>query len=205
MKVILLEDVYKKGVAGEVVDVAPGYARNYLIPKGLAVKVTPGTLRQMETLRKQAEVRRAEREQEFSKIAGQIENLTLYFSVKAGEKGKLYGSVTPAEIAERLQEELGLEIDRRRVGNRPLRELGEFQVPVRLDTGLTPTVRVILFREGEDPRLVAEAEEEEEATEEEAAEAVEQEQEEEAPAEEVAAEGEEAAGAELPDEEPVEE
>jgi large subunit ribosomal protein L9 len=160
MKVILLEDVYKQGVAGEVVNVAPGYARNFLIPKRLAVKVTPGALKQSETLRQHVEVRRAEKEEKFSKIGEQVEGLTLYFGVKASETGKLYGSVTPVEIADLLKDEIGLEIDRRRVGDRPLRELGEHMVPVRLDAGLAPAVRVIVFREGEDPRLMeAEAEE----------------------------------------------
>jgi large subunit ribosomal protein L9 len=161
MKVILLEDVYKQGVAGEVVNVAPGYARNFLIPRGLAVKVTPGALKQSEALRQRVEVRLAEKEEKFGKVAEQVEQLTLYFSVKASETGKLYGSVTSAEISEQLKTEIGLEIDRRRVGDRPLRELGEHMVPVRLDTGLAPAVRVIVFREGEDPRLM-EAEEVEE-------------------------------------------
>ncbi len=152
MKVLLLEDVYKKGVAGEVVDVAPGYARNYLIPRGMAVKATPGTLRRLENLRNRAEARREERSKEFSDLAERIEKLTLYFGVKAGETGKLYGSVTSAEIAEQLHEQLGLEIDRRRVGDRPLRELGVFHVPVRLETGLVPNVKVVIHREGEDPR-----------------------------------------------------
>ncbi len=157
MKVILLTDIYKKGVAGDVVDVAPGFARNYLIPRGMAVKATPGAMRRLENLRKHSEVRRAERGQEFGKIAEQIEGLTLYFGVRAGETGKLYGSVTPAEIAEQLHELVGLEIDRRRIGDRPLRELGTFEVPVRLDANLTPHVKVIIFREGEDPRLAGAA------------------------------------------------
>jgi large subunit ribosomal protein L9 len=163
MKVILLQDVYKQGVAGEVVDVAPGYARNFLIPQGLAVKATPGALRQSENLRQNADVRRAERDKEYQVIAEKIESLTLYFGVKAGETGKLYGSVTPMDISERLQENIGLEIDRRRIGDRSLRELGEFPVPVRLEAGLTPSVRVVIFREGEDPRLMEAAEAEAEA------------------------------------------
>jgi large subunit ribosomal protein L9 len=160
MKIILLQDVYKKGVAGEVVNVAPGFARNYLIPRGIAVKATPGALRKAESLRKQADVRRAEREKEFDVIADKIRDLKLYFSVKAGETGKLYGSVTPADIAEQLNKEIGLDIDRRRIGDRPLRELGEFSVPVRLEAGLAPLVKVVVYREGHDPRLEAEAEEE---------------------------------------------
>jgi len=158
MKIILLEDVYKQGVAGDVVDVAPGYARNYLIPRGMAVKASAGMLRRLETLRKQAEVRRAKRDKEYGQIAEKIQDLTLYFSVKASEAGKLYGSVTNAQIAEQLEELIGLEIDRRRIGDRPLRELGEFDIPVRLDAGLAPTIKVIVFREGDDPRLVEEEE-----------------------------------------------
>lgn len=152
MKVILLQDVYKKGVAGEVVNVAPGYARNFLIPRGMAVKATPGGLKQFEHLRQHSDVRRAERDQEYQQIAEKIEGLTLYFGMKAGETGKLYGSVTPMNVAEQLKEEIGLEIDRRRIGDRPLRELGEFFVPVRLEAGLIPSVKVVIFREGTDPR-----------------------------------------------------
>ncbi len=166
MRIILLEDVYKLGVAGEVVNVAPGYARNFLIPRSLAVKVSPGALRQSEALRASAETRRAERDKEYSKIAEKIGELTLYFGVKAGETGKLYGSVTPVEIAEKLNGEIGLDIDRRRVGDNPIRELGTFRVPVRLEASLVPTVKVVVFREGEDPRLVKAAEEEAEADEE---------------------------------------
>jgi large subunit ribosomal protein L9 len=158
MRIILLEDVYKLGVAGEVVKVAPGYARNFLIPRSLAVKVTPGALRQSEHLRASADNRRAKRDKEYSKIAEQIEETTLYFGVKAGETGKLYGSVTPLEIAEQLNPKIGLKIDRRRVGDSPLRELGTFQVPVRLEANLVPTVTVVVFREGEDPRLIKAAE-----------------------------------------------
>jgi large subunit ribosomal protein L9 len=173
MKVLLLDDVYKQGVAGEIVDVAPGFARNYLIPRGLAVKATPGALKQMEKLQKQVEVRRDQRSQRFEQIAEKLEGLTLYFGVKAGETGKLYGSVTSSEIAEELKDAIGLEIDRRRIGDRPLRELGESNVPVRLEAGLAPTVRVVIHREGEDPRdaeaaLAAEAEAAEAAAEAEA-------------------------------------
>jgi large subunit ribosomal protein L9 len=151
MKVILLEDVYKQGVAGDLVDVAPGYARNFLIPRGMAVKVSPGALRQFENLRKTASVRREQQVHENEKLAGQLAGLTFYFGVKAGETGKLYGSVTSMEIAEQIKEQTSLEIDHRRIGDRPLRELGSFQVPVRLDAGLTATVKVVIHREGVDP------------------------------------------------------
>lgn len=151
-KVILLDDVYNQGVAGEVIDVAPGFARNFLIPQGLALMATPGSMSAMQNLREHSEMRRAERDQRYSAIAEKIEALKLYYPVKAGETGKLYGSVTSAMIAETLLEEIEFEVDRRRIGDRPLRELGEFQVPVRLDGGVTAQVSVVVFREGEDPR-----------------------------------------------------
>lgn len=163
MKIILLQDVYKKGVAGEVVNVAPGFARNYLIPRGMASKATPGALRKSENLRKQADVRRAERDKEYGAIAEKIQGLRLYFGVRAGESGKLYGSVTPGDISEQLKQAIGLDIDRRRIGDQPLRELGEVAVPIRLDAGLVPHIQVVVFREGQDPRQVAGAEAEVEA------------------------------------------
>jgi large subunit ribosomal protein L9 len=156
MKVVLLEDVYNHGVAGDVVDVAPGFARNYLIPQAMAAKATPGALRRFENLRHSAEQRRKDRRDRMGELAEQIEGLTLYFGVKAGENNKLYGSVTTAEIAAGLQEEIGLDIDSRRVGNRSLRELGTFQVPVRLASGLTPTIKVVVHREDVDPHQAEE-------------------------------------------------
>lgn len=163
MKVILLEDVYNQGVAGDMVDVAPGYARNYLIPNAMAVKATPGAMKQLENLRASAEERRATLEEKNAKIAEQVEALTLYFPVKASERGKLFGSVTTAEIAGQLKEEMGLDIDSRRVGDQPLRELGNFEVPVRLETGLTPHVKVVVHREDVDPKAAEQANEEAEA------------------------------------------
>ena len=178
MKVILKQDVYKHGVAGEVVNVADGYARNYLIPQGLAVKATQGNMKQAEKLRREAAARRARVHNELKGIAEQLEGLELTFAVKAGQSGKLYGSVTMAEIADMIGERLGIEIDRRRVGEQhSLRELGEHFVPVRLASDLHPRVRVIIYREGETPEAAlaeAEALAEEEAMAEEAALAEEQ-------------------------------
>ena len=170
MKVVLLDDVYNQGVAGDVVDVAPGYARNYLIPQGLAVKATPGAMKQLETLRSNAAARREQLEKRVEKVAAQVEELTLYFPVKASERGKLFGSVTTQEIADRINEEIGLEIDARRVGENPLRELGNFEVPVRLETGVTANVKVVVHREDVDPRAAEIAHAEAEAQAEAAAE-----------------------------------
>jgi large subunit ribosomal protein L9 len=165
MRVILTADVYKQGVAGEVVNVADGYARNYLIPQGLAVKATSGTLKQADKLRREAAARRARVYQEMQGVAEQVDGLELTFAVKAGSSGKLYGSITMSDVADALQEKMGLEIDRRRVGDtNSLRELGEHMVPVRLTSDLVPKVRVIIHREGESPEeTMAEVEEREEA------------------------------------------
>ncbi len=149
MRVLLIKDVYKLGHAGEVKKVADGYGRNYLIPQRLAVLATPAALKQAETLRQNAAIARAKLNAEMQGVADTIKALTLTFAAKAGETGKLYGSITAAQIAAKIKDVSGLEIDRRNIGHQPLRELGEFQVPVRLTTDLIPTVKVIIHREGE--------------------------------------------------------
>lgn len=154
MKVILTEDVYKHGVAGEVVNVANGFARNYLIPQGMALKATPGALKQYARLRAEAEKRRERRDSELQELAERIEELTIAFPVKAGETGKLYGSVTTAHIAEAVEAEINMAIDHRRVGDQPLRQLGQHEVVVRLSSSLTPSVKVLVHREGEPPESV---------------------------------------------------
>jgi len=151
MKVVLLQEVYKRGVPGEVVEVADGFARNYLIPQGMAVKATPLALKRSEELRAQVAVRKAQRDEELGRVAELLQDVTLIFAVRAGESGKLYGSITQADITDALKEKLGIEFDRRRVGDRPLRELGEHKVAVRLSASLTPAIRVIVHREGEEP------------------------------------------------------
>lgn len=149
MKVLLLKDVYKLGHAGDVKKVADGYARNFLIPQRLATLATVTAVKQAETLRGNAAITRAKLNEELSGVAEKLNALTLTFAVKAGETGKLYGSVTPAQIAEEIKRTSGLEVDRRNVGHQPLRELGEFKVPVRLTTDLIPSIKVIIYREGE--------------------------------------------------------
>src|SRR3990172_4840719 len=149
MKVLLLKDVYKLGHAGDIKKVADGYGRNYLIPHGLAMLATPAAVKQAETLRQNAAIARARINAELAGVAEKLNALTLTFAVKAGETGKLYGSITPAMIAEEIKRATGLEMDRRNVGHQPLRELGEYMVPVRLTTELIPSVKVIIYREGE--------------------------------------------------------
>ncbi|MDX1415214.1 MAG: 50S ribosomal protein L9 [Candidatus Promineifilaceae bacterium] len=158
MKVLLKEDVDNLGYAGEVHKVADGYGRNYLIPKGMAVLANPSVMKQAEIWRKKAEARRAELRAEHEALSVKIEETTLTFTARAGETGKLYGSVTTAQIADALNSELGTEIDRRKVGVEPLRQLGEHQVVVRLSGDFQPHVTVRI--ESEDGLLAPAFEEE---------------------------------------------
>ncbi len=148
MKVLLTETVDNLGSAGEVKKVADGYARNFLIPKGLAVPATGGALKQAK-LRREAEARRQEQAKvEAESLARALSQVTLTFQVKAGEKDKLYGSITNADIAEAFERETGQAIDKRKVElEEPIRELGSYDVPIKLLPDLAARVTVIVERE----------------------------------------------------------
>ena len=148
MKVLLTETVDNLGSAGEVKKVADGYARNFLIPKGLAVPATAGVLKEAE-LRRRAEARRQQQEEaKGESLARTLSQVTLTFQAKAGETDKLYGSITNADIAEALERETGQAIDKRKVElEEPIRELGSYYVPIKLLPDLAPRVTVIVERE----------------------------------------------------------
>ena len=149
MKVLLLKDVYKLGRAGDIKKVADGFGRNFLIPQGLAVLATAGALKQVEKIKSQAEVRRTEQNSELKGLADQINGLTLVFDVKAGETGKLYGSITTQDVATAIQEKVRFEVKKQQVDMQPIRTLGEFSAHVRLTMDLVPEVKIIVHREGE--------------------------------------------------------
>lgn len=155
MKVMLTADVYKHGVAGEVVEVADGFARNYLIPKNLAVRATAGALKQAENLRAQAEARRAALDARLNDLARQIDGVELFFGRRASPTGKLFGSVTTTEIAEALNEATGIDINRRRISQITLREIGTHDVPVRLGSEISPALKITIVREEEFARFMA--------------------------------------------------
>jgi large subunit ribosomal protein L9 len=155
MKVILLDYVYKHGVAGEVIDVADGFARNYLIPRGLAVKATDGELRRAAKLREQAAVKRAALDNRLNELARLINGVELIFGRLAASTGKLFGSVTTQEIADELNRITGVDINRRRISQQPLREIGTHDVPVRLGTEISPVLRITIVREEELPAFLA--------------------------------------------------
>ena len=149
MKVLLTKDVYKLGRAGDVKRVADGFGRNFLLPQGLAVLATPGALKQVDRIRSVAATKRAALNSEMSGIAEKLNNAVVAFSSKAGETGKLYGSITSQMIVDALNKKYGLAIERRMVELQPIRTLGEHKAHVRLTVDLTPEVRVIVHREGE--------------------------------------------------------
>lgn len=163
MKVLLLKDVYKLGRAGEVKDVAPGYGRNYLLPQGLAVMATAGALRQAERIRDAAKEERERLNQELGSLAEILQDLKLSFAMKAGETGKLYGSVTTQDIADAIMEQSAAEVDKRDIDSEPIKMLGVHTAAVRLTIDLVPEVTVLVHREGEAPESAYEFEEEEEA------------------------------------------
>jgi len=157
MKVLLTRDVEKLGKAGAVKTVADGYARNYLIPQGMAVFASPGALKQAETIRKLEERRQIKLVEEASSVAEQLGGVTLKFQARASEAGKLYGSITTKQVVEALQQATGLEIDRRKLDMRePIRSLGLHTIRVHLATDLNPSFDVLVER---DTLLGAEAEE----------------------------------------------
>lgn|SRR5574341_1016816 len=149
MKVLLIKDVYKLGRAGEVKKVAAGYGRNYLLPQGLAVLATAGALKQTEKIRSQAEIRRTELNSELKDLAERINGVTLTFPAKAGETGKLYGSITTHDVATALQEKTRYEVKKQQIDMQPIRNLGEHTAYVRLTMDLVPEVKIIIYREGE--------------------------------------------------------
>jgi len=144
------------GDIGDVKSVADGYARNYLIPRGLAKAATAGELKQAEQHRRTASKRAVQEMTDAQAIAERISQMTLVFTARAGEGTKLYGSITSAQIADKIAEELGRDFDRRKIHlDESLRQLGTHQVPVRLMADIVPTVTVVIEREGEEPETEA--------------------------------------------------
>ena len=159
MKVMLLKDVYKLGRAGDVKKVADGYGRNFLIPQGLAVLATAGALKQVEKIKGQAEIRRSSQNEELKGLSEQINGVALDFIVKAGETGKLYGSITTQDVAAALTEKVRFEVKRQQVDMQPIREIGEYSAHIRLTMDLVPAIKITVHREGESATGAAEEEE----------------------------------------------
>lgn len=164
MKIILTQDVEKLGAAGTLQEVKPGFARNYLIPQGLAQAATAGMIKQVQE-RNVAEQRRVTKQEvAMQSLADRIQGLRLTFTARAGATGRLFGSITSADVAEELSRQLGEEIDRRKVELATgLHEVGEFPVTISLVGRLKPQITAIVMPEGGLPEAETTEEEGEQA------------------------------------------
>ena len=148
VKVILRQNLPNLGETGDLVTVKPGYARNYLLPNGLAFEATDANVRQLEEDRKRAEQKSKRDFLEARRRASQLEGISLTFKANAGEEGKLFGSITTGDIADRLKEQgLDFEVDRRSIDlDEPIKALGVFSVPIRLHTDVRPEIKVWVIK-----------------------------------------------------------
>ena len=149
MKVLLIKDVYKLGRAGDVKKVADGYGRNFLIPQGMAVLATPGAMSTAERIRSKAAEKRAILNNEMSVVADMLAKVHLTFNARAGETGKLYGSITSQDVADAIQKKTGYAVKRQQLDMQPLRTLGEHVIRIRLTMDLIPEITATVLREGE--------------------------------------------------------
>lgn len=143
IQLVLNQYVNKLGKMGDLVEVAPGYARNYLIPQGMAYQATPGVLKQVERRREQERQRQLELKQEAQQQKAVLEKLgNLQVAMQAGEGDALFGSVTASDVAELIQQASGQEIDRRNLEMPEIRKLGTFPVEIKLHTEVTAIVKI---------------------------------------------------------------
>ncbi len=149
MKVLLVKDVYKLGRAGDVKRVADGYGRNFLLPQGMAVLATPGAMKTAERIRSKATEKRAILNNEMGVVAEMLKKVQISFGARAGETGKLYGSITSQEVVDAIQKKTEITVKRQQLDMQPLRTLGEHTVRIRLTMDLIPEIKVTVYREGE--------------------------------------------------------
>jgi large subunit ribosomal protein L9 len=162
MQVILLSDVEKLGLRGDVVDVADGYGRNYLLPRKLAQKASPGALKDVQRRQELHARHEAATADQAQKIASELGSLELRFEVQAGPTGTLFGSVTPSEIADAIWKQKKIRVDRRKIGTDPLKRIGRYQIPIELFQDVSVEVSTLVVPEGlsaeEQQQAIADAE-----------------------------------------------
>jgi large subunit ribosomal protein L9 len=169
MEVVLREDVDKLGLRGEVVNVARGYARNFLLPRGLAEVATPGLVRELERREAQRARHEAKTTDEARAIAKRLEGRELRFDVNAGPTGALFGSVTATNVADRIWEEQKIRVDRRKLGMDTIKRVGRYTVPFEVFADVVAELRLVVAPEGQEPPAdeeIAALEAEEQAAEE---------------------------------------
>ncbi len=147
MEIILRQGVENLGKPGDVVNVKAGYARNYLLPHGLAYEATPGNLKRIQQERDRLEAAENERRAGAQGIAEKLEQVSLTFSARVGEEGKLFGSVTATDIAQQLEAQ-GFHVEKRQIDlHEPIKALGVYRVPVRLHADVKPEIRVWVIKQ----------------------------------------------------------
>jgi large subunit ribosomal protein L9 len=148
VKIVLREDVESLGKKGDLLDVADGYARNYLVPRGLALQATKGAAAQSEAMRRNREAREVRDRAAAQELADRLRTTPVRITARAGEGGKLFGSVTTTDIATAVAEATGVEVDRRRIAlDEPIRELGDVEVTVALHADVDTVVAVSVVAE----------------------------------------------------------
>jgi len=146
MEIILRQAVENLGKTGDVVKVKSGYARNYLLPHGLAYEATPGNLKRIQQERERLEAAENERRGAAQGLAAKLEQVSLTFSARVGDEGKLFGSVTASDIAQQLESQ-GFHIEKRQIDlHDPIKALGVYRVPVRLHADVKPEIRVWVIK-----------------------------------------------------------
>ncbi|HDK26368.1 MAG TPA: 50S ribosomal protein L9 [Candidatus Atribacteria bacterium] len=157
MKIILKQDIKKVGKIGDVVEVSDGFARNFLIPQGKAISYTKGNFKQLEYLKKK-EIDKKEKElNEAKDLAEKLKNVSLEIKVKAGEKAKLFGSVTSKDISEILSSEYNIELDRKKIDlKEPLKKLGVYDIPVNLHKNVISQIKINLIPDSESDAKIKE-------------------------------------------------
>lgn len=148
MKVIFQQDVKGKGKKGEIKEVAEGYARNFLIPRGLAVPASSGNIKTLQHQQKKEEERKLQEKEQAEQLAKKLETLTVKIPAKSGEGGKLFGSVTSKQVSESLKKQHKITVDKRKIEmDEPIRTLGVTRVPVKLHPDVSATLNVHVVEE----------------------------------------------------------
>jgi large subunit ribosomal protein L9 len=149
MKIVLRADVDNVGHKGDLVDVADGFARNYLVPKGLALPATPGIQKQADSMRRNRDAKDRRDRESAEAVAARLSGQTVTIEARAGEGGRLFGSITSADVADAVGTQLGVPVDRRRIGlDEPLKQLGPAELPIRLHADVTAMVLVEVTAQG---------------------------------------------------------
>lgn len=145
MKVLLTQEVEGLGQAGQIKEVAEGYARNFLLPRNLAVAASSGAVKEQQQRQAAEDKRQAKADQELRGVAQKLSEAKVTIQSKAGEEGKLYGSVTTADLAEAIEKQLGQEVDKRKIEiDEPIRHIGEYKVPVKFSKNVSASITVVV-------------------------------------------------------------